>query len=263
MSRLDGIFGAARAEGRLVVSIYLTVGHPDLDASLEFARAALAGGAEILEIGVPFSDPLADGPTIQAASFAALECGVTLDDCLDLVRTLRAESEAGLLLMGYVNPFLAAGWEQLAADAGAAGADGFIIPDLPPEEAGEALAAFAGHDLTLIPMLAPTSSAARLDLGTRQAAGFIYCVALTGTTGVRSEMDADLGGFLQRVRERTGVPLVVGFGISTVEHVTRLRGIADGFIVGSAFVRLAAETGPARRAEAAEEFVRGLAAAAR
>jgi tryptophan synthase alpha chain len=263
VSRLDGIFHAARAEGRLVVSIYLTVGHPDPGASLELARAALAGGAEILEIGVPFSDPLADGPTIQAASFAALEGGVTLSDCLDLVRTLRAESDAALLLMGYVNPFLAAGWERLAADAGVAGADGFIIPDLPPEEAGAAQAAFAGHDLTLIPMLAPTSSAARLDLGTRKAAGFIYCVALTGTTGARTEMDADLQPFLARVRARTEVPLVVGFGISTPEHVARLRGIADGFIVGSAFVRLAAETDPAGRAAAAAEFVRGLAAAAR
>jgi tryptophan synthase alpha chain len=263
VSRLDSIFGAARAEGRLVASIYLMVGHPDPGASLELARGALDGGAEVLEIGVPFSDPLADGPTIQAASFEALENGVTLNDCLDLVRTLRAESDAALLLMGYVNPFLAAGWDRLARDAREAGADGFIIPDLPPEEAGAAQAAFAEYGLSLIPMLAPTSSAARLDLGTRQAAGFIYCVALTGTTGVRTEMDADLGAFLQRVRDRSDVPLVVGFGISTPAHVTRLRGIADGFIVGSAFVRLAAETDPSERAAAAAEFARGLAAAAR
>lgn len=241
----------------------MTVGHPDPDTSLELARAALAGGAEILEIGVPFSDPLAEGPVIQASSFEALENGTTLADCLDLVRTLRAESDAALLLMGYVNPFLAAGLERLAADAGAAGADGFIIPDLPPEEAGAAQAAFADHDLTLIPMLAPTSSAPRLDLVTSQAAGFIYCVALTGTTGVRTELDADLRPFLARVRARTDVPLVVGFGISTPDHVAGLRGIADGFIVGSAFVRLAAETDPTGRAAAAVEFVRGLAAAAR
>lgn len=263
MSRLDNIFRNARQDGRVVVSIYLTVGFPDLDASLELARAALAGGAEFLEIGVPFSDPLADGPTIQASSHAALEGGVILSDCLELVRTLRAESDAALLLMGYANPFLASGWDNVAENARSAGADGLIIPDLPPEEAGDALAALTGRELALIQMLAPTSDESRLDIVTARAEGFIYCVALTGTTGARSEMNADLRPFLERVRARTDVPLVVGFGISTGEHVARLRGLADGVIVGSAFVRLAGEAGPDSRAAAAEVFVRDLVAAAR
>lgn len=263
MSRLDDIFRGARQEERVVVSIYLTAGHPDLEASLELARAALAAGAEMLEIGVPFSDPLADGPTIQASSHQALENGTTLADCLELVRTLRAESEAALLLMGYVNPFLARGWDDVAESARTAGVDGIIVPDLPPEEAGDALAALEPRGLDLINMLAPTSSANRLDFVTDRATGFIYCVALTGTTGARTEMDAELPSFLARVRDRTDVPLVVGFGISTGEHVARLRGLADGVIIGSAFVRLAGETDPSDRAATAAEFVRGLVAAAR
>ncbi len=263
MSRLDDLFSASRAQKRVVVSIYLTIGHPDLNASMDLARAALAGGAEMLEIGVPFSDPLADGPTIQASSHRALENGVTLADCLGLVRILRKESDAPMLLMGYANPFLASGWDNVAEDARSAGADGLIVPDLPPEEAGDALEALGVRDLALIQMLAPTSDASRLDTATGLARGFIYCVALTGTTGARAEMGADLGSFLNRVRARTDVPLVVGFGISSGEHVARLRGLADGAIVGSAFVRLAGETDPKDRAAAAEEFVRGLVSASR
>ena len=263
MSRLDDLFQTARAEKRIVVSIYLTTGHPDLDASLELARAALAGGAEMLEIGVPFSDPLVDGPVVQASSHTALENGVTLADCLQLVRTLRAASDAPMLLMGSTNPFLASGWDNVAEDARSAGAAGLIVPDLPPEEAGEAMAALGERDLALIYMLAPTSDESRLDLVTGLARGFIYCVALTGTTGARKEMDAGLGPFLERVRARTEVPLVVGFGISTGEHIARLRGMADGAIIGSAFVRLAGETDPNDRAAVVEEYVRGLVAASR
>lgn len=263
MSRLDDTFGAARAEKRIVVSIYLTTGHPDLDASLELARAALAGGAEMLEIGVPFSDPLVDGPVIQASSHMGLQNGVTLADCLQLIRTLRAESDAPMLLMGSSNPFLASGWDNVAEDAQSAGADGLIVPDLPPDESGEVVVALEKRDLNLIQMLAPTSDESRVEMITGLAQGFIYCVALTGTTGARTEMDAGLQPFLERVRARTEVPLVVGFGISSGEHVARLRGLADGVIIGSAFVRLAGETDPNDRAAAAEEYVRGLVAASR
>ncbi len=246
-----------------MISIYLTTGYPDLDASLDLARAALAGGAEMLEIGVPFSDPLADGPTIQASSHRALENGVTLADCLELVRNLRADSDAVLLLMGYANPFLASGWDVVAEGARSAGADGFIVPDLPPEEAGEAFTALSKRDLDLIYMLAPTSDDSRLETIAGVARGFIYCVALTGTTGARSEMDVDLRPFLERVRARTDLPLVVGFGISCGEHIAKLRGLADGAIVGSAFVQLAGEAGCDDRAEAAKTFVRRLVAASR
>jgi tryptophan synthase alpha chain len=263
MSRLDRIFSTAGEENRTIVSIYLTVGFPSLDASLELARAALAGGAELLEIGVPFSDPLADGPTIQASSHKALEGGVTLQHALELCRVLRTESDAGLLLMGYANPFLAQGWSRLAEDAQAVGIDGIIVPDLPPEEAGEAIEALAASGLLFIHMLAPTSDTFRLDLVARQAAGFIYCVSLTGTTGARTEIDADLQPFLERVRARTDVPLVVGFGISTGEHVARLRGLADGVIVGSAFLQLAEISDVNRRLLAAEGFVRGLVTSSR
>lgn len=262
MSRIAAKFEKAARERRIVVSIFLTVGHPSLTESRELALAATEGGAEIIELGVPFSDPLADGATIQASSQKALEAGVTVSDCIQTAASLRASTNAAVLLMGYANPFIAYGLERLARDAAAAGVDGLIVPDLPPEEAEEFERALEGSGIDLIFLVAPTSDDGRLKIVAAHARGFIYCVSLTGITGERDRLDAGVESLLGRVRKHTQLPLAVGFGISRPEHVAALRGRADAAIIGSAFVRLAEETAADRRGQAAREFVAAMVEAA-
>lgn len=235
--RLRDTFAAAKAEGRAVFGPYVTAGYPGPEYTTDLLMAMEAGGGDIIELGVPFTDPLADGATIQHANQVALEKGVHLDDCLRFVSEARSRGlKAPVLLMGYYNPLLALGEANAIRLAREAGADGFIVVDLPPEEAGSFLAACQEHDMSFVPLAAPTTSDARLDKLAAAADAFLYCVSVTGTTGSRSELPAELGDFMRRVGAHTELPLAVGFGISTRAHVEQVATVADAAMVGSAII---------------------------
>jgi tryptophan synthase alpha chain len=258
-NRIAAAFARARDEGRTAIIPFVTVGYPTLARSEAWALGAIRGGADLLEIGVPFSDPLADGPTVQRTSQVALEQGTTLRDALDLTRRLRQEHGVTIpiLLMGYYNPILRYGLEKISADCAEAGIDGYIVPDLPAEESDELLAAFRRHGLDLIYLLAPTSTDARIAAVGDRASGFIYCVSLTGVTGQRDSLP-DLTGYLARVRSRTSVPIAIGFGVSRPEHVRQIGEVADGAVVASAMINYLDTVPEAEQAAAAERFVRAM-----
>jgi tryptophan synthase alpha chain len=259
MSRISETLAQIKSRGRFALMPYLMAGFPERDSLLELAPALEAAGADLFEIGVPFSDPLADGATVQRAGQRALENGVRLSLCIEMVAALRARGVvAPLVLMGYYNPFLQYGLERFAADAAAAGADGVIVPDLPPEEADECHAACRAAGLDLICMVAPTTPDERIARIARLASGFIYCVALTGVTGARRDLSAELPAFLARVRRQTDLPLVVGFGISSAAHVRQVGAYADGVIVGSALVTVIEQAPPDQHAASAAAFLRSL-----
>jgi len=256
LEHIAAAFEAARARGTAALMPYYTLGYPDQATSLDVV-AAIAPDSDLLELGVPFSDPLADGPTIQHSTQVALERGATLAGCLDMVRELRRRGvSTPILLFGYYNPFLAYGLPALARDARDAGAQGFIVPDLPPEEAADLEAAATAEGLAVIYFLAPTSNPRRIEAVTQRARGFIYLVSVTGVTGARASLHADLAGFIGRVRAQTDTPLAVGFGISTPEQAAAIGKLADGVIVGSALINAvdASDDKPA----AAAAFVRSL-----
>lgn len=261
--RLERAFARARSEKRLAVVVYLTVGYPDRASTGALLRAALDGGADVLELGVPFSDPLADGTTVQRASEAALREGVTLDDCLSEAAALVRERDAPVLFMGYTNPFMQYGFVRLATDGARAGAAGVIVPDMPAEESAELDAALARTGLVRIDLYAPTTPNERLAKLLPQAHGFVYCVSLTGVTGARRALATDVAEFVGRVRPHTTLPVAVGFGISAPEHVAALRDTADGIVVGSAAIDVVTGASPERRPEALRDFVASLAAAGR
>ena len=233
-------FAAVYASERAAFMPYWPLGFPSPQETLPYLEALVAAGADMLELGIPFSDPLADGPTIQAATQQALARGTRVHTCLELAATLRARGvSVPFALMTYINPVLAYGPEAFVADAAALGADGLIVPDLPPEE-GETLERLcAEHDLALIYLLAPTSTDERIALVAQHSRGFLYLVSVTGITGARDTLPPDLEAFVRRVRARTSLPLAVGFGISRPEQVTQVARVADGVIVGSALVRAA------------------------
>jgi tryptophan synthase alpha chain len=216
-------------------------------------------GADIIEVGIPFSDPLADGATNQRVAFEALANGTTPATCIEFARAARAKhAETPIVFMTYLNPVLAYGVERFARDAGAAGADGAILVDLPPEEAAPFKGAFSEHGLDMVLMVAPTSSDERLSLICSSAGGFIYCVSVAGVTGARSAMPSDLGHFLGRVRRCTTLPLAVGFGMSRREHIEALAGIADAAVVASAIMDLVNASEAGERAAAVREYVETL-----
>lgn len=259
MNRIAEVFARCKAENRIALMPYLMVGYPERESALELALAFEAVGADLFELGVPFSDPLADGATIQRAAERALHNGVRLPDCLETATALRQRGlQAPLVMMGYFNPFLQYGMERLCADAARSGVDGLIIPDLPPEEAAEASTACKAHGLDLIYLVAPTTPDERIRQIVAIASGFIYCVALTGVTGARRQLWSGLPDFLHRVRQHTELPLVVGFGISTPEHVRQVSEYADGAIVASALVNTLDSLAPEERVEGATAFVRDL-----
>ncbi|NJN18106.1 MAG: tryptophan synthase subunit alpha [Oscillochloris sp.] len=259
MSRIAETFARLRAEGRVALMPYLTVGFPERASTLELVQAMEAAGATLFELGVPFSDPLADGATIQRANQRALQNGISFADCLATVRALRERGvKAPLLLMGYYNPLLRYGVERACAEMAAAGGDGWIVPDVPPEEAVELQAQAAAHNLDLIMMVAPTTPDARIAQIAARASGFIYVVSLTGVTGARSNLSADLSQILERVRRHSDLPLVVGFGISNADHVAEVARIADGAIVGSATINTIETLDPADRANGIAAFIRDL-----
>ncbi len=249
---IAAMFARAREQRRAAFLPYFPIGYPTYEASLDAITAMAEVGVDGFEIGIPFSDPLADGPTIQAATQIALENSTTVRDCLQAVRELRGRGvRQPMLMMGYVNPLLAYGAEAFVRDARAAGAGGLIIPDVPPEEAGMFSAVCAQEGMALVFFLAPTSHAQRIALVGQQATGFIYVVSLTGVTGARSELPGDLKDFIGRVRAQVNKPLVMGFGISTPEQARMMNGLVEGFIVGSALVKAGKDGVEAVRALAA------------
>jgi tryptophan synthase alpha chain len=260
VSRIGEAMAGLRADGRIGLIAYLTVGYPDVESTLRLVPALAAGGADMVELGVPFSDPLADGATIQRASHHALGQGVTVAVCLDVVRRLRqAGLTIPLLLMGYYNPILAYGVEEFARAAAGAGADGFIVVDLPPEEALPMQTACAARGLDLIYLLAPTSSEQRIALVAAQASGFLYCVSVAGVTGARRDLSPELAEFLARVRRHTSLPLAVGFGISQAEHVQAVARLgADAAVIGSAIIDLIDRTSVGERERKVSEYLETL-----
>ena len=257
--RIARAFEACRARGEAALVTYVMGGDPDLVTSLEMARACVRGGADLLEIGVPFSDPIADGPTIQRAAERSLAAGTTVADCLALAAAVRERSEVPVALMGYVNPMLAYGEERFLRDCAKAGVDALIVPDLPPEEAGRFGALARAHGVALVFLLAPTSTPARRAAACAAARGFLYFVSVAGVTGARRALPEDLAPKLAAVRAESPVPVVIGFGISTPAQAKSLAPLADGLVVGSAIVNRIAEPG-SRKARAArvEEYVRSL-----
>lgn len=256
-TQITTAFSSAAKERTAALMPYFTLGYPDRETSLGVIEA-IAGDSDLLELGIPFSDPLADGPTIQRSTQIALENGTTVAACLDMVRELRQRGvKTPFCLMSYYNPLLAYGLERFVQDAERAGAQGFIVPDLPPEEASEIAQLADDAGLAYIYFLAPTSSAERIEQVTQLAQGFIYLVSVTGVTGARQTLHTDLAEFVQRVRERSNVPLAIGFGISTPAQAASVAQIADGVIVGSALIN-AVNAVSADKQTAAVTFVHTL-----
>jgi tryptophan synthase alpha chain len=264
-ARIARAFARARHEKRLAIVVYLTVGYPDRAQTAGLLRAALDGGADVLELGVPFSDPLADGATVQRASEIALRQHIGLSDCLAEAAAIVSERDATVLLMGYANPFLRyrGGLTGFASDAARAGVAGIIVPDLPSEESAEFDAALDPEGLARIDLYAPTTPDDRLARLVPRARGFVYCVSLTGVTGARRALGTDVAEFVARVRRHTTLPIAVGFGISGPEHVASLRGVADAVVVGSAALDAVSAAPADRRPTALRAFVSTLAAAGR
>jgi len=234
--RIERRFRELAVAGELGLVAYITAGDPSLDATEKIVLAAAEAGADVIELGVPFSDPVADGPTIQRASDRALRDGTTLAGVIELVRSLRTRTDVPLVLFSYFNPILQMGIEKFADAASAAGADGVLATDLTPEEAGDYRKVLHARGLDTIFLAAPTSTDARLALISECSTGFLYLISRTGVTGERASLPEDLPALARRVRRFTKLPLAVGFGISSPEHVSVLGGIADAAVVGSALV---------------------------
>ncbi len=254
--RLRDLFASARAEGRKLFMPYLTAGYPRREDTVLLLLAMEAGGADVIEIGVPFSDPMADGATIQHANQVALEQHVSLGDCFAYVREARAQGlKAPVVFMGYYNPILARGEERAVREAKEAGADGFIVVDLPPEEAANFLAACRQYDMSFVPLVAPTSADERIGLIAKTADAFLYCVSMTGTTGKGNVPLDSLPFFIERIRKQTDLPLAVGFGINTRAQAERVREVADAAVVGSAIIATIDAAEEDHRAQSVREFV--------
>ncbi len=233
---------------------YLTCGDPDLGTTKDVALAAICAGAEVLELGVPFSDPVADGPVIQRASERALRNHVSLEDVLKLAAEIRRESDAGLIVFTYLNPILRMGMEKFAGAAASAGVDGALVTDLPVEEAAEYLEHMRKRDLATVFLAAPTSTDERLKRICEASTGFVYAVSRTGVTGARKELADDAQRLVQRLRKYTDLPVVVGFGISSPEHFAAVGKFADGAAVGTAIVHTI-EQNPGKEAQAVAELI--------
>jgi tryptophan synthase alpha chain len=236
---------------------YLTCGDPDLRVTREVALAAIDAGAEVIELGVPFSDPVADGPVIQRASERALKNGVGLSDVLKVAAEIRRESDAGLIVFSYLNPVLRIGMKEFAAKAAAAGVDGALIIDLPVEESDEYVGQMQKRNLATVFLAAPTSTDARLKRIAQLSSGFVYAVSRTGITGAREELPEDAKKLVQRLRKLAKLPIVVGFGISAPEQFAAVGKFADAAAVGSAIVQKI-ESNPGTEAEAVAEFIKQL-----
>lgn len=244
MSAIDTMFARCREEGRAAFIPFLTAGDPDLGTTAELMQAMVDGGADLIELGVPFSDPVADGPTIQAATSRALEAGTTLSGVLNLVAQQRDRLGVPIVLFTYFNPIHARGVEEFAEQAATSGVDGVLCVDLPPDEAAEDFVpALRRHGLDTIFLLAPTSDKRRIRTVAERSSGFVYYVSRTGVTGARDALDKNLLRDAKKLRRKLRLPLAVGFGISTPEQVASVAKVADGVVVGSALVSLIGELG--------------------
>ena len=258
--RTERMFERVRERQRPGLIVFLTAGFPDMEATLELVPALVAAGADAVELGVPFSDPLAEGPTIQRSSFLALQNGVTAKDCLDAAETLRERiPETPLILMGYYNPIFSFGVSRYVEECHRVGVDGLITVDLPGTESGLLAQECGSRGISLIPLLAPTSTEESIAESCRGASGFVYCVSVTGVTGARSELSNRGIELVERVRKHTDLPLAIGFGISTPEHVSQVGATAEAAVVGSALVRVMLESPRDEVVQRASSFVASLA----
>ncbi|MFQ5465303.1 MAG: tryptophan synthase subunit alpha [Thermodesulfobacteriota bacterium] len=240
MTRITAKFTGLKEKGEKALVAFITAGDPDIETTESLIVELEGAGADIIELGIPFSDPMADGPTIQASSERALARGVTLKDVLALVERARKKTDIPIVLFGYYNPIFAFGLRRFARAARAAGADGVLVVDLPPEEADELKCELDSVGLDMIFLLTPTSDSRRMRLAAQKGSGFVYYVSLTGVTGARKKLSADIPGYVKRIRRFTDLPVGVGFGISTPEQAARVGRSADGVIVGSAIVNVIA-----------------------
>ncbi len=258
-------FTQAREEGRGVIIPYFMCGYPSAERSVEIILAAAEGGADIIELGMPFSDPLADGATIQHAGHVALERGMTIRGCMEIAQRVSTKTPTPLLLMGYYNPVMAYGLVRFCADAKANGVNGLIIPDLPMEEATPLLQEAQKNGLALIFLIPPTTPNERIEkiaeLTASEQGGFIYCVSLSGVTGSRTSLPSHLQGFIARVKGYTkerNIPVAIGFGLSTPEHIAEVTSYADGAVIGSALVHLIDQHTDGNEAEIVRHYIQSL-----
>ena len=258
-NRIDDVFARLRERGEKALIPYVMAGDPDLATTEEWLLAAASAGADLIEIGIPFSDPLADGPVLQRAAERALAQKTTLGDVVALVRRVRAKTATPLILMTYYNLIFQYGDERLARDAAAAGVDGLIVPDLPPEEADSLASAARAAGVHLIFLVAPTTPPTRIAAIAARASGFLYYVSLTGITGSKLPPLEEIEQRVRAIKRTTRLPVAVGFGVSTPEEAARIARVADGVIVASALIkRLQEEPDPARRSHVLTAYVTSL-----
>lgn len=257
MSRIQQAFSQAKVEGRGALILYLCAGDPSLAATRDIVWAIEEAGADLVELGVPYSDPVADGPTIQAAAKRALKGGARVAGVLECVAQIRERSQIPLVIMSSVSPLFRFGLDAFATEAAAAGLDGVLLADLPPEESGEWRSLAEANHLSTVFLVSPATPPARIKLAADATTGFVYAVSRAGVTGARTELPPQLPEMIARIREVTDKPVAVGFGVSTHEHVRSVWQVADGAIVGSALVKVIAEAGE-NPAPAAAAFVRSL-----
>jgi tryptophan synthase alpha chain len=258
MGRIGERFAMLRARGERALIPFLTAGDPDLAATHSLVLALARAGADLIEIGIPFSDPLGDGPVVQRANERALRSGTSLRRVLELVGTLRSQVDVPLVLMGYANPILAMGRSEFVEAASAVGVDGVIVVDLPPEEDEALFACLAGYGVDPILLAAPTTEPKRLAMLADRTRGFLYYVSLTGVTGARNQLARGIEESVRSIRISSNVPVCVGFGVSTPEHVRELARFADGVVVGSALIEAIQRAAPGTAVDAAASFVAAL-----
>jgi tryptophan synthase alpha chain len=258
MGRISSRLAQLAEHKQKALVTFITAGDPDLAVTEEMIHLLEASGADIIELGVPFSDPMADGPTIQLSSERALASGTTLAAILETVRNVRGTSDLPIVLMGYLNPVYVYGYERFCRDAAASGVDGVLLVDMPPEESGEFLAAADAHNISVIFLLTPTSDAARIATVEKLGKGFVYYVTVTGVTGARQVVSGTLSGELARVRKSIRLPIMAGFGISTPVQAAEVAAMADGVVVGSAIVKLFQEHSGIKLRSELEKFVSAL-----
>ena len=266
IEKIEAVFAAHRAAGRKVLAPFVTAGDPDVATSAEVIAAIAESGGSLCELGVPYSDPIADGPVIQASYTRALGKGLTLEDVFGIAKTASTHCEMPILAMASYSLIFRRGIDRFVADAAAAGLAGLVVPDLPLEESDELDAACRRAGLALVRLVTPTTPPERAEAIAKKSTGFLYCVSVAGVTGARTELPAGLADRVRWLKTKTDVPILVGFGIATPEQVRAVAAVADGAIVGSALVRLLAESATAPRdtlLAAAGRFVADLAAACR
>lgn len=257
MNRIQNKFREIRSRGKKALSVFLTAGFPHLADTCKLVAGLEKSGVDFFEIGFPFSDPIADGPTIQKSSEIALRNGMTWKKLLLMTARIRKTSQVPLILMTYANALFCRGWEKSAREMKEAGFDAVIIPDMIPEESEAAHSALSKNGIDLVYLLAPTSSAERVDMVCKKSSGFIYCVSVTGVTGARKSLsNSAILSFLKQVKKKSPIPVLLGFGISKPEHLLEFRQVVDGFIIGSALIK-AVESGSGSRSliERAKKFI--------